>query len=443
MGPALAFAILFTLICHAVCESFRGSTPSGGGRAGWQSDESLKILFIGNSLTYGPPPYDRADQSQLNNLPRLFKFVAESFGKRVIQEEDTIGGCSLYAHLPSRNPEACADTSICQAVDKLRFPRVNDSRRCTVLRDIQEFNETYHPCPQTLLRQPHGAWDVIVLNEHSFALPIEEVRRKYYYPAVQEYAQITKVLGPSSQGKKPLVALYMTSAYLNGQLSRLPSDVPNKQGCWPGGDVAQLAYLSPGDWHSKVHDFPCQTYAIAQGAASALGAGGGDVLVPAGLAWQVARGSPEPSRACVASVNEEYGGRPTLNVTLPLRARDPSNARWKDYKAAQRLYRDKGPDYVSTYCPGDCTVDQHPSAAGMYLNALVFYATLYKSSPIGAGVPQGEVVDGMALPTIGADEARALQHIAHDTVMGHLDAWWATDVGGAHDGEGDRFAGFI
>lgn len=60
----------------------------------------------------------------------------------------------------------------------------------------------------------------------------------------------------------------------------------------------------------------------------------------------------------------------------------------------------------------------------MYLNALVFYATLFESSPIGAGVPSGQIVDGMTLPTISQEDAEALQHIAHDTVLGNLDAWW-------------------
>ena len=38
----------------------------------------LRILFIGNSFTYGPPPYDREDRLQLNNLPRMFKVRADA-----------------------------------------------------------------------------------------------------------------------------------------------------------------------------------------------------------------------------------------------------------------------------------------------------------------------------------------------------------------------------
>jgi len=387
----------------------------------WQSGEQpLKILFVGNSFTYGPPPFDREDKTSLNNLPRLFKFIAESLGKKVIQEEDTIGGCTIDRHLPSNNPEACSDFSKCRPVDD--FPRVNASLLCTMPVGITPLNPTYHPCPQTLLRQPHGSWDVIAVNEHSWGLPVSEIRRKYTHPALQELAQVKELMASQARQAKPLVAMYMTWAYLNGVLDTIPPE--GKPGCWTKGDPVDLTLISPGRWHEKVKNFACQGYAIAQGAATALWHGA-DVLVPAGLAWQAARGTPEIDASCKKEIDEEYNMKLPLNLTLPLPASNTKFARWSGEQLGSQMYRYMGPDYISKFTLSpDIHVDHHASELGMYLNALVFYATLFESSPIGAGVPAGQVIDNMTLPTISPEDAIALQHIAHDTVMGNLDVWW-------------------
>lgn len=387
--------------------------------------EPFKILFTGNSFTYGPPPYDRPDQLALNNLPRLFKLVAESLGKPVIQEEDTIGGCTLLTHLPSRNPEACSDPVPCEKVDHVRFPRVNDSAQCTMPPGINPTKQEYHPCPQTLMRQRHGAWDVIVVQDISYALYVKGVRETYTNPAIKEFAQVARSLG-TRQGKTPLIALYMPWAYLNGQLSTAPPGI--KAGCFPIGDPAVLAVQDP-NWREKTKTFACQGYANAQGAASSM-AHGGDVLVPAGLAWQMARGADGDIPAeCKKLVDKEYGMKPPLNLSLPLAPSDPSLAMWSGEERGKELYRDKGPNYTSSkYCRPEaenCHVDHHASAEGMYLNALVFFATLFKQSPKGAAIPDGQTVDGMVMPTVSKKVAEALQQIAHDTVMGHMDTWWA------------------
>merc|ERR1740121_424202 len=214
----------------------------------------------------------------------------------------------------------------------------------------------------------------------------------------------------------------MTWAYLNGILNKKPS--VGKAGCWPRGGPTELTYLSPGRWREKVKNFACQGYAIAQGAASTLGKGA-DVVVPAGLAWQAARGSPAIDESCKQEVDEEYDVLP-LELDLPLPPSNEEHARWSaNETVAAGLYRDKGPSYTSGFRRNpDIHVDHHASELGMYLNALVFYATLFESSPIGAAVPSGQVVDGMVLPTISEEDAVALQHLAHDTVMGNLDTWW-------------------
>ena len=71
--------------CHSFTKRFKAP--------GLPHDRPPRVLFVGNSFTYGPPPYDRTNQSQLNNLPRLFELVANSLGHNVHVAEDTIGGC--------------------------------------------------------------------------------------------------------------------------------------------------------------------------------------------------------------------------------------------------------------------------------------------------------------------------------------------------------------
>jgi hypothetical protein len=63
-----------------------------------------RVLFSGNSFTYGPPArlpgQTLPDEGPLNNLPRLFTLVSHSLGVPVITGEDTIGGCdTAYAYV--------------------------------------------------------------------------------------------------------------------------------------------------------------------------------------------------------------------------------------------------------------------------------------------------------------------------------------------------------
>lgn len=64
--------------------------------------QPTRVLFVGNSFTYGPPARmpDQAlpDKGPLNNLPRIFSLVAQSLGVPVVTNEDTIGGCTAIAH---------------------------------------------------------------------------------------------------------------------------------------------------------------------------------------------------------------------------------------------------------------------------------------------------------------------------------------------------------
>ena len=62
-----------------------------------------RILFSGNSFTYGPParlPMQAyPDQGPLNNLPRILSLVARSLGVPVVTGEDTFGGCTAISHV--------------------------------------------------------------------------------------------------------------------------------------------------------------------------------------------------------------------------------------------------------------------------------------------------------------------------------------------------------
>lgn len=176
------------------------------------------------------------------------------------------------------------------------------------------------------------------------------------------------------------------------------------------------------------------------------------MVAPAGLAWQVARGAAPPSEACLRKIDPQYRNAVEPAYLDVLRGGgDCCGVSDADKVAsgpactpnALKLYRDKGPrradgtsDYNSNhYCaPGTGTTDHHPSLAGMYLNSLVMYATLFGKSPIGAAWPDGQIVNGEALPVaqrhdggeggrpgpvlMDAPTALSLQKIAHAVVLG-------------------------
>ena len=193
------------------------------------SRQPLNILFVGNSFTYGPPAWADEDPQRnrhedLKNIPRLFKLVAESLGHKVNQAEDTIGGCTLWMHRPSVNPEGCTNTLHCprvhqsapehSALGSLTSPdrprpatehaqpsaspppaaaprhcqpvanaRVGANESCTVSAAIAApavglpaIADQYAPCPQLLMRQPYGPWDVVVVQDQS-SLPFVHAAR--------------------------------------------------------------------------------------------------------------------------------------------------------------------------------------------------------------------------------------------------------------------------
>lgn len=401
--------------------------------------EPFKILFVGNSFTYGPAPADRADQTSLNNLPRFFKLIAESLGHPVLQQEDTLGGCSLYAaHRPSIHPESrnCSDPRThppCQLVDTGCYPsdpdctpRVHPSMDCTVAADISIPSHQWAPCPQLFGRQQFGSWDVVVLQDQSALPTVKRARELYFYPAVNEFIEAGKDMADGHYKKAPIMAAYMAWPYFNGSMYPCPSW--SKPGCFPLGELNDLAQCFDNDhYHQTAFAYECQAYSNARAYAS-LFKHGTDVFIPAGIAHIAARGAEKIPASCKAAIDSEYDVPfPFESLDLPLKA-DPKDVRWSG-KRAHALYRDVGHVQMNrqgqpAYCTDGCTHDHHASAISMYLNALVFFATLFKKSPIGAAWPNGQTVDGMLMPIVDAEDAKAMQRIAHDVVLPHLSAWW-------------------
>lgn len=91
-----------------------GASPAG--------PKATSVMFSGNSFTYGPPhkyPDYVPDGGALNNLPRLFKLVADSLGDPVDTYEDTIGGCTNYAHRPTACPLQADGVSIAPGCERV------------------------------------------------------------------------------------------------------------------------------------------------------------------------------------------------------------------------------------------------------------------------------------------------------------------------------------
>ena len=156
---------------------------------------------------------------------------------------------------------------------------------------------------------------------------------------------------------------------------------------------------------------------------------------------QVARGGGAPLEACLGKVDPQYAAGSGADYLEILRrgggccgvdAADMIASGPPCTESGLALFRDKGRTYDSHYCADDAAapkaghVDHHPSLAGMYLNALVMFATLFGRSPIGAAWPDGQLVNGEPLPLarrgdgpvlMSAEWAAALQRIAHKVVL--------------------------
>jgi hypothetical protein len=252
---------------------------------------------------------------------------------------------------------------------------------------------------------------------------LSAAREHSLYPAVKEYAKLA-----SEQQAK--VVMYSTYGYFNGTgtaalknslVCPKPASAA-KAGCYADGKGPDaLARLSGGkngcgDLDVKMKNFPCMTYDILRAYLSTLSEAGADVVAPCGAAWHVMRGAPETEGSCMEATNAAYNASGASNPLEEWDAMQKEAAKqalpksWSD--PGQKLYRSIDPKASAAtqekYCDGcNPPIDHHPSILGSYLNALVFYTTVFRKSPVGAAIPDG----------VSKEDAEVAQKVAEAVVL--------------------------
>jgi hypothetical protein len=233
------------------------------------------------------------------------------------------------------------------------------------------------------------SWDVIVLQDYSQLPTIKAAREKMTYPAVETIA--SRVSTTTAK-----VMMYDTWGYINGTTTDCPTSGPAE--CFPIGTNADLTgdCATSHRWRGEVDSFDCMTYALARAYMGAFDHGA-VAVAPCGMAWEVARNTSGPAAACRAAVDAEYAS--PFGITLPLQIKGQTKA-----TDGIQLYRYNGKD-------------KHPSPAGQYLNALVFFAMVYDKTPIGDR-------SYVKIKGLSAADALGLQQVAHGVVMQHRQHWF-------------------
>jgi hypothetical protein len=253
---------------------------------------------------------------------------------------------------------------------------------CTLL--AQEANET----TRALLEQD---WDFIVLQDYSLLSTVQRAREQYLKAAVKDFV---------SKKRQAKIVLYMTWGYHSGLANSCP-DGDGEQ-CFPRGSLASLTSPScseSDEYHSTVSDFPCMGYAVARGYFDAKGAGA-DLVAPCGLAWQVVRAVESIPASCKAAVDRQYPEPAPLE--LPLYVANGTD-----------------PDLLLYIRNSETDFDKHQNTAGCYLNALVFYATIFGKSPLGAAAPDATWGNswGLPEPDLTSTQLATLQRAAEGVVQ--------------------------
>lgn len=203
-------------------------------------------------------------------------------------------------------------------------------------------------------------WDYIVLQDYSLLPTVKKARELYMIPAIEDF------IGRKGDAK---VVLYLTWGYNNGVNETCPPS--DNTECFPLGTLANLtepACDSNSLYQQSVRSFECMGYSLARGYFAAKEAADADLVAPCGLAWQAVRDSQAIPAECQAAIDAEYSG--ALPLELPLRVEGGA-----------------APDLMLYIRQTDGAINKHPNVHGSYLNALVFYATLFGKSPVGAAPP--------------------------------------------------------
>lgn len=250
-------------------------------------------------------------------------------------------------------------------------------------------------------------WDFIVLQTYSLLPTIQKSREVYLEPAIAAF---------DSKRKKAKLILYLTWGYRSGNTISCPTSGSEK--CFPLGSNAQLTRPpcnTSRTYSNKVNSFECMGYAVARGYMDQLWKPSIDAVVPAGIAWQTMRGALHTPMSCKNAIDEEYISKSpfsnTSNLSLPLRVDGlpPNLAKLELFRKLEN---------------GDW--DKHPNIAGQYLNALVFYTTIFRESPVGAA---GPLKTGTAprLP-LEKDILNGMQRVAESVVLDHAEHWYSSSL---------------
>jgi len=120
------------------------------------------------------------------------------------------------------------------------------------------------------------------------------------------------------------------------------------------------------------------------------------MIAPCGAAWQVVRMSQSIPQSCQTLIDQQYSSPPLIKLPI-----------------TDVLHKDTSD--VMLYLQTENGTDKHPSPAGQYLNALVFYSLLFNSSAMGADIPPDL--------NISQSDAVSLQTIATGVVLQHRGVW--------------------
>jgi len=244
------------------------------------------------------------------------------------------------------------------------------------------------PVTEALLAEE---WDYIVLQDYSVLGTVQNARRLYFTPAIKSFITYKKAAR---------IVMYSTWAYVNGSNNTAcPStDVPLGFPLGTLDELTQPSCLPPvnsPDWEASTAGFDCMSYSISRAYLSSFELGV-DMVAPCGEAWQVVRMSQSIPASCQMIIDKQYAS--PMPIRLPI---------------TDVVHKDTSD--IMLYIQNENGTDKHPSPAGQYLNALVFYSLLFNSSAMGAAIPTDL--------NISQADALSLQTIATGVVLQHRSVW--------------------
>jgi hypothetical protein len=326
----------------------------------------VRVLFVGEDF---------------GGVPAQLVHVASSLRVGIHMEESTLHDCTAYALRPDRNHP-----------------------NSTITRLFRDYE-----------------WDFIVLQTFSALPTVVKARAEYLRPAVEAIV---------AQKKSAKVVMYMPHAAHDRPQTRCPATPAQPTGnnsvnCFPLGTLEDLtnppcSTAAKGGWRAKVKDFDCMTYSLARGCLSTMSFGA-DMVAPCGLAWESVRSSGDmpwgPSRDCVEQIDLEYGSQhpSPLNNAAELPLLEPSTPDLTHLVLSNRTGSGNHTGYIDT-------------AVGEYLDALVLFATLFGTSPLGSAQPLSDWrKPNTSLPSpLDAKNASDLQALAGSVVLSHYKVWGST-----------------